>query len=76
MPRNQLLDMLFSLYRERPFWSAKDLRMRTEQPEVYLKEVLGEIAELRRYGEFSGMYELKANFREAVSIYHFFRRNN
>lgn len=68
MPRNQLLDMLFTLYRERPFWSAKELRMRTEQPEVYLKEVLGEIAELRRYGEFSGMYELKANYRDTVSI--------
>lgn len=49
--------------------------MRTEQPEVYLKEVLGEIAELRRYGEFSGMYELKANFKDAVSIYNFMRRH-
>lgn len=69
IPRNQLLDMLFALYRERPFWSAKDLRARTEQPEIYLKEVLGEIAELRRFGEFSGMYELKANYRDTVRLF-------
>ncbi|OCB91331.1 transcription initiation factor IIF, beta subunit [Sanghuangporus baumii] len=66
MPRNQLLDLLFALYRERPRWSAKDLRSRTEQPEAYLKEVLGEIADLHRSGEFNGLYELKANFKDSV----------
>lgn len=66
IPRNQLLDMLFALYRERPRWSAKDLRSRTEQPEAYLKEVLNGIADLHRSGEFNGMYELKPNFRDSV----------
>ncbi|KAI5119975.1 hypothetical protein M0805_004354 [Coniferiporia weirii] len=66
MPRNQLLDMLFALYRERPHWSAKDLRSRTEQPEAYLKEVLSEIADLHRSGEFNGMYELKSNFKDSM----------
>ncbi|THH07324.1 hypothetical protein EW145_g3464 [Phellinidium pouzarii] len=66
MPRNQLLDMLFALYRERSHWSAKDLRSRTEQPEAYLKEVLGEIADLHRSGEFNGLYELKSNFKDSV----------
>ena len=66
MPRNQLLDMLFSLYREQLRWSAKDLRTRTEQPEVYLKEVLAQIANLHRSGEFNGQYELKPNFKDSV----------
>ncbi|TDL20792.1 hypothetical protein BD410DRAFT_790464 [Rickenella mellea] len=64
MPRNQLLDLLFALYRERPRWSAKELRTRTEQPEAYLKEVLAEIADLHRSGEYNGLYELKPNFQE------------
>lgn len=67
MPRNQLLDMLFALYREQPRWSAKDLRARTEQPEAYLKEVLQQIADLHRSGEHTGTYELKAIFKDSVS---------
>ena len=67
MPRNQLLDALFTLYREKQHWSARELRQRTEQPEAYLKEVLQEIADLHRSGEHTGMYELKPNFRESVS---------
>ncbi|KLO15281.1 transcription initiation factor IIF, beta subunit [Schizopora paradoxa] len=64
--RNVLLDSLFALYREKPRWSAKDLRTRTEQPEAYLKEVLSDIADLHRSGEFNGLYELKPNFRDSV----------
>jgi transcription initiation factor TFIIF subunit beta len=44
MPRNQLLDALFALFREREQWPIKLLREKTQQPEVYLKEVLSEIA--------------------------------
>ncbi|THH16875.1 hypothetical protein EW146_g3847 [Bondarzewia mesenterica] len=64
MPRNQLLDMLFNLYRERAHWPIKQLREKTQQPEVYLKEVLSEIAFLHRSGEFNGTWELKASFKE------------
>jgi len=66
VPRNVLLDLLFALYREKPRWSAKELRMRTEQPEIYLKDVLSEISDLHRSGEFNGLYELKPNFRDSV----------
>lgn len=63
MPRNQLLDELFRHFQERERWSIKVLRDRTQQPEAYLKEVLGEIADLNRSGEFNGTWELKPNFR-------------
>jgi transcription initiation factor TFIIF subunit beta len=62
MPRNQLLDILFSAFREQPHWGLKALRERTQQPEAYLKEVLTEIAALARAGEHAGTYALKPNF--------------
>ncbi|KAI0696943.1 transcription initiation factor IIF, beta subunit [Cytidiella melzeri] len=63
MPRNQLLDLLFGLFREREHWSVKNLRERTQQPEAFLKEVLGEIAFMHRSGEHNGTWELMANFK-------------
>lgn len=69
MPRNQLLDMLFGLFREREHWAVKMLRERTQQPEAYLKEVLSEIAFMHRSGEHNGTWELMANFKaEGVSL--------
>lgn len=53
MAKNQLLDQLFALFKEKPFWSVKDLRLRTEQPESYLKEVLPEIAMQHKSGPVS-----------------------
>ncbi|KAI9568177.1 transcription initiation factor IIF, beta subunit-domain-containing protein [Boletus coccyginus] len=65
--RNQLLDLLFQLFREQPSWNFKPLRERTQQPEIYLKEVLNEIATLHRSGERNGMWELSEIFaREGV----------
>lgn len=63
MPRNQLLDALFALFREREQWPIKQLRERTQQPEVYLKEVLSEIASLHRSGEFNGTWEPMPSFK-------------
>ena len=37
MPRNQLLDQLFALFRETPRWSIRPLREKTQQPEVLSK---------------------------------------
>ena len=68
MPRNQLLDLLFSLFREQEHWSIKPMRERTQQPEAYLKETLSEIAFMHRSGEHNGTWELMANFKgEGVS---------
>ena len=64
MPRNQLLDQLFALFRETPRWSIRPLREKTQQPEVYLKEVLAEIAFLHKSGEYNGLWELKEVFKD------------
>ncbi|KAF8491105.1 transcription initiation factor IIF, beta subunit-domain-containing protein [Gautieria morchelliformis] len=66
MPQNQLLDALFGLFRENGFWSVKDLRLKTEQPEAYLKETLGQIATLHRSGPHNGLWELMSNFKDGA----------
>jgi transcription initiation factor TFIIF subunit beta len=63
MTCNQLLDALFALFREREQWPIKLLREKTQQPEVYLKEVLSEIATLHRSGEFNGTWELMPSLK-------------
>ncbi|KAF9007918.1 transcription initiation factor IIF, beta subunit [Cyathus striatus] len=68
MPRNQLLDHLFNIFRESPRWSIKTLREKTQQPEAYLKEVLGEISFLHRAGEWNGMWELKESFKDVDNV--------
>jgi len=64
MPRNQLLDQLFALFRETTHWSIRPLREKTQQPEAYLKEVLAEIAFLHKSGEHNGLWELKEVFKD------------
>jgi len=64
MPQNQLLDALFTIFREKDYWSVKELRVKTEQPEAYLKETLSSIATLHRSGPHNGLWELNANFKE------------
>ena len=73
MPRNQLLDQLFALFRETPHWGIRPLREKTQQPEAYLKEVLAEIAFLHKSGEHNGLWELKEVFKDdGVRSFFFF----
>lgn len=58
MPHNALLKLLFVVFGEKQRWGIKDLRLRTEQPEAYLKEVLPEIAEKITKGAVSIFYNL------------------
>ncbi|GJJ08176.1 hypothetical protein Clacol_002384 [Clathrus columnatus] len=64
MPKNQLLDQLFQLFNEKQYWSVKELRLRTEQPETYLKEVLPQIAMQHKSGSQNGLWELMKNYKE------------
>ncbi|KAJ7139020.1 transcription initiation factor IIF, beta subunit [Mycena epipterygia] len=64
IPRNQLLDLIFQLFRDNPRWGIKPLRERTQQPEVYLKEVLSEVAFLNKAGEYASLWELKDTFKD------------
>ncbi|UZJ53214.1 hypothetical protein CBS101457_002534 [Exobasidium rhododendri] len=63
MPRNELLDMLFELFEEYPYWSIKGLRSKVQQPEVYLREVLMSVADYHRVGPYASLWSLKAEYQ-------------
>ncbi|KAF4615823.1 hypothetical protein D9613_012434 [Agrocybe pediades] len=64
IPYNQLLDLLFPLFKENPRWGIRPLRQRTQQPEAYLKETLQGIAFLHKSGEYNGLWELTNEFKD------------
>ncbi|GAA6030793.1 hypothetical protein JCM8097_008878 [Rhodosporidiobolus ruineniae] len=65
IPKNELLDLLFTHFSSAPYWSLRALNDHVKQPQVYLKEVLGEIATLVPKGPYAQMYALKPEFKGA-----------
>ncbi|BGP19518.1 hypothetical protein JCM10213v2_007613 [Rhodosporidiobolus nylandii] len=63
IPKNELLDLLFTHFSSAPYWSLRSLNDHVKQPQVYLKEVLGEIATLVPKGPYAQMYALKPEFK-------------
>ncbi|TIA88917.1 hypothetical protein E3P99_02332 [Wallemia hederae] len=59
MPKNELLDLLFSLFERNKYWNMRDLRARTQQPLTYLKETLMGIAHLATKGPYHGHWYLQ-----------------
>lgn len=62
--RSALLDILFKLFEEYPYWSLKGLKERTKQPEVYLREVLDSMAVLNKSGPYAMKYSLQAEYKQ------------
>ncbi|GAN05258.1 transcription factor TFIIF complex beta subunit Tfg2 [Mucor ambiguus] len=67
MPRNELMDLLFSAFDKFPYWSFKGIVEHTKQPNSYLKEVLAEICILNKRGPYAGNYQLKPEYKERLS---------
>lgn len=63
MPRNELLDLLFTHFEQAPYWAIKSLTEHVKQPQVYLKEVLADIAMLVPRGPYQGMWTLREEFK-------------
>ena len=63
IPRNELLDMLFRLFESAQYWKIKDLTEHVKQPQVYLKEVLSDIAQLIPRGPYVGLWTLKDEYK-------------
>lgn len=64
IPRNELLDLLFSLFDKYKHWSLKRLREETQQPYAYLREVLASIADQHHNGPYAGSWSLKREYSE------------
>ncbi|SNX87228.1 related to TFG2 - TFIIF subunit (transcription initiation factor), 54 kD [Melanopsichium pennsylvanicum] len=65
MPKNELLDLLFTLFERWQYWSLKKLRSETQQPESYLRDVLTGIADLHKRGPYVGNWSLKPEYSNA-----------
>ena len=64
VPRNVLVDKLLELFKEHKIWGLRDLKIKVEQPEAYVRDVLQEIAFMWRNGDFNGKWELKNEYKE------------
>lgn len=64
IPKDQLLDLIFTAFREFQYWSMKALRQRTLQPEAYLRQVLEDIAVQNKTGKFANTYSLTDAYRD------------
>ena len=63
LPRQEVMDMLFRAFERMPHWNFKGLLEQTQQPTVYLKEILAEIAVYNKRGPYKNLYELKPEYK-------------
>ncbi|KAI0671538.1 transcription initiation factor IIF, beta subunit-domain-containing protein [Trametes maxima] len=62
LSKGALLDMLFALFEHEPRWRFQRLHEETKQPEMYLREVLLEIAVRHDAGQYHGTWALKPSY--------------
>ncbi len=62
MPRNELLDRLFTIFEKSRYHQFSSLRQETQQPETYLREVLQSIATMERRGAYTGYWGLRPEY--------------
>jgi hypothetical protein len=57
-----LKNEIFDLFSDKKYWTNRELVAKLDQPENYLKEVLGEICNYIKSGPKKGCYELKQQY--------------
>lgn len=67
MEKQDLLNLIFALFEKYEHWGFKGLIDRTQQPHIWLKEVLGEVAILNKRGPYVGLWELKPEFKGSAT---------
>lgn len=68
IPKNELLDMLFKLFKIQTHWAMKVLRERTKQPLDYLKETLEDIAVLHKSGPHTNTWSLQDSYAQQFGL--------
>lgn len=63
IPKQDLINILFNAFSSSPHWSFKALIDHTQQPSLYLKEILSEIAIFNIRGPYKNLYELKSDYK-------------
>lgn len=67
MDKPALLDALISHFHSAPYWALKSLNQHVQQPQMYLRECLSEIATLVPKGPYANMWTLKPEFKGSGS---------
>lgn len=65
LPKPEMMDLLFRAFERESHLSLRSLADYSNQPMIYLREVLGEIADFNKRGPFKGLFQLKPQFRRA-----------
>lgn len=63
LPKKDVMDILFKAFERMPHWNFTGLVQLCQQPTVYLKEILGEIAVYNKRGPYKNLYELKPEYK-------------
>jgi hypothetical protein len=68
MDKEDLKTEIFNLFTEKDFWTNKELAVRLDQPDNYLKEVLLEMCNYIKSGPKKGCYELKPQYLKSSNL--------
>ncbi|GAA5899554.1 hypothetical protein JCM8208_000590 [Rhodotorula glutinis] len=63
IPKNELLDLLFPLFAQAPYWHLRALNDHVQQPQTYLRETLNEVAILVPKGPYAQMWALRPEYK-------------
>lgn len=61
--KDAVLEMLFAAFEKHQYYNIKDLVKITQQPIVYLKEILNEVCNYNLKNPHKNMWELKPEYR-------------
>ncbi|ODN98040.1 hypothetical protein I350_07682 [Cryptococcus amylolentus CBS 6273] len=64
LERHELTDRIFQCFRDHPYWALTSLKQTLEQPEAWLREVLKDVSEQVKDGQYQGYWQLKAVWKE------------
>ncbi|ORX40490.1 transcription initiation factor IIF, beta subunit-domain-containing protein [Kockovaella imperatae] len=67
LERKDLTDKLFALFSEKPYWSITALRQTLQQPDIWVREVLKDIADQVTQGVYINLWKLKDIWKDADS---------
>jgi transcription initiation factor TFIIF subunit beta len=65
LERNELVDRLFAMFRDKPYWGMGAMRAQLQQPDAWLREVLADVAVMIREGPYKNYWELKESWKNA-----------
>jgi len=67
MGKEELMDVLFTIFEEKTHFDLRTLVERTDQPMQYLKDILSEICVYNKRGKNKSLYELKPQYKKKIS---------